>query len=105
MAHGRCVQSAACDPTVDRFGNYPMIRSATSGTRTFTDIASLNASMDGQTVWVRARLHTTRGKGKIAFVVLRQKYSTIQGTVYADGENIKGPDVKFVAGYVLSGLQ
>lgn len=38
----------------------------------------LDASLIGQTVLVRARVHNVRAKGKSAFLVLRQNTSTAQ---------------------------
>lgn len=46
--------------------------------RVYTDVENLSIKMDGQTVWVRARLQTSRAKGKQCFAVLRQTSSTVQ---------------------------
>ena len=46
--------------------------------------------MAGQDVIVRARLHNSRSKGKLAFFVLREQFSTIQGLLSAEGKISKG---------------
>jgi aspartyl/asparaginyl-tRNA synthetase len=43
-------------------------------------VEKLDASLIGQTVLVRARVHNVRAKGKSAFMVLRQNTSTAQVT-------------------------
>jgi aspartyl-tRNA synthetase len=42
--------------------------------------------MTGQRVLLRARLQTTRAKGKQCFMVLRQKSSTVQAVLAVDKE-------------------
>ncbi|KAA8491564.1 Aspartate--tRNA ligase, cytoplasmic [Porphyridium purpureum] len=66
------------------FGTYKVIRSACASTgsgRTFTPIESLGTSLEGQHVWCRARVANVRGKGKAAFLVLRQMRGTAQALV------------------------
>jgi nondiscriminating aspartyl-tRNA synthetase len=67
------------------FGNLPLICSETHRSKTFTDIAKLSAAMSGQTVTVRARVHTNRKQGKMAFLVLRDTFETIQAVVAVAG--------------------
>jgi len=49
-----------------------------------------------QTIWIRGRLHTSRGKGKQCFFVIRHQSATIQAVVCVN-ENVSKPMVKFVA--------
>ena len=51
------------DETTLQYGHYPLVQSARVTTRVFSNIADLDASHDGNTVWVRARLYTSRSKG------------------------------------------
>ncbi|XP_028033757.1 aspartate--tRNA ligase, cytoplasmic [Bombyx mandarina] len=61
------------------YGNMKMIQSSGEHRdRVYTDVENLSIKMDGQTVWVRARLQTSRAKGKQCFAVLRQTSSTVQ---------------------------
>lgn len=46
--------------------------------------------MVGKDVWVRARAHAVTGKGKIAFVILRQQFATIQATASVSETISKG---------------
>lgn len=46
--------------------------------------------MAGQVVIVRARLHNSRSKGKLAFFVLREQYFTVQALLSAEGDISKG---------------
>lgn len=46
--------------------------------RVWTRVHDLTPALAGQTVLVRARLHAVRGKGKSAFLVLRQRTDTVQ---------------------------
>lgn len=82
------------DPSAHLFGERELNRSQCNPedrfTKKYTAIADIDASLDGQEVLVRARLHNTRGKGKLAFLVLRERYSTIQGLVQAEGDISKG---------------
>lgn len=59
-------------------------------TKIFTEVKSIDASLEGKEVIVRCRLHNTRAKGKLCFMVLRHQYSTIQAILEADETISKG---------------
>ncbi|KAK7084157.1 Aspartate--tRNA ligase, cytoplasmic [Halocaridina rubra] len=59
------------------------------------EISVLNKTMAEKTVLLRARLHTSRGKGKQAFFVLRNRQHTVQ-CVLAVGDNVSKQMIKFV---------
>ncbi|XP_033098159.1 aspartate--tRNA ligase, cytoplasmic-like [Anneissia japonica] len=80
----------------DRYGIAPLIQSKTVVDRTLVKLQTLVEEKDGETVWVRARLHTSRSKGKQCFIVLRQQQFTIQGLV-AVGDIVSKGMVKFAA--------
>ena len=65
-------------------------------TKKFTEVETVDTALAGQEVIVRARLHKSRGKGKVIFVVLRHQFSTIQ-CVLAVSETISAAMVKFAA--------
>lgn len=70
------------DVSTGKYGNLPLIRSdPNSVQRTFTYIKDLNKSLAGKAIWVRARLHTQRARGKQCFIVLRQREFTVQALV------------------------
>ncbi|GLH00156.1 Aspartate--tRNA ligase [Gryllus bimaculatus] len=69
------------DYSTGRYGNLPMIQSTEHVSRTFTPVHDLTESLAGSDVWVRARLHTSRAKGKQCFAVLRQQAATVQAII------------------------
>ena len=85
------VDLGGLDAADGTFGALVLVQSAFADDRRWTDIAELAArevessetvALNG--VWIRARVHTVRGKGKFAFIVLRRGYSSIQ-CVVSDG--------------------
>ena len=62
----------------------------------FIDVSILSNKLKEQDVWVRARLHTSRAKGKQCFFVLRQQQFTVQCIMYVS-EEISKQMIKFAA--------
>lgn len=61
------------------FGDLPLVQSSFKTDRVFEAIGSINASLHGKNIWVRARLHSKRVKGsKLAFLMLRRGFHSIQ---------------------------
>eukprot|EP00188_Purpureofilum_apyrenoidigerum_P006201 Plantae.Rhodophyta-Purpureofilum_apyrenoidigerum.ctg9216.p1 GENE.Plantae.Rhodophyta-Purpureofilum_apyrenoidigerum.ctg9216~~Plantae.Rhodophyta-Purpureofilum_apyrenoidigerum.ctg9216.p1 ORF type:complete len:583 (-),score=121.27 Plantae.Rhodophyta-Purpureofilum_apyrenoidigerum.ctg9216:277-2025(-) len=63
------------------YGEYSLIQSSCSpegSGRTFTRVNELDESKADQQIWIRARLHHLRAAAKNAFLVLRQRSSTVQ---------------------------
>lgn len=83
------------DVAKDFYGNLPMNRSQEKRPDAHTPLADVGRSLATRTITVRARLHTSRGKGKQAFFVIRSQASTIQ-CVLAVGEQVSKQMVKFV---------
>uniref|UniRef100_A0A1D1Z4G0 aspartate--tRNA ligase n=1 Tax=Anthurium amnicola TaxID=1678845 RepID=A0A1D1Z4G0_9ARAE len=70
-----------------------------------TRVADINASRAGETVLIRARVHTSRSNSaKLAFFVFRQRDSTIQGVLTVDETNISKAFVKFAANVVAESI-
>ena len=46
---------------------------------------------------VRGRIHTVRGKGKSAFLVLRQSTATVQGVLFVDDATVSKGMVKYAS--------
>ncbi|KAI5635083.1 tRNA synthetases class II (D, K and n) domain-containing protein [Phthorimaea operculella] len=74
-------QTETSEPDVSegRYGVRKLITSSGEYTdRIYTDVKDLTVKLNGQQVWIRARMQTTRAKGKQCFAVLRQSSSTVQ---------------------------
>jgi len=83
------------DCAVGLYGALPLIRSEEKKPVTHIEFKSLSKSLANQTVTVRARLHTSRGKGKQCFFVLRGGDETVQ-CVLAVGAKVSKQMIKFV---------
>lgn len=86
------------DVSKGNYGVFPLIRSGNRiPLRKFVYINALNKDMANKDVWVRARLHTSRARGKQCFIVLRQREFTIQVIVNVS-EKVSKQMVKFASG-------
>ncbi|XP_059058925.1 aspartate--tRNA ligase, cytoplasmic isoform X2 [Achroia grisella] len=85
------------DTSEGRYGVLKLIQSSGDHRgRVYTDVQDLGVKIDSQEVWVRARLQTSRAKGKQCFAVLRQSSSTVQLLVSVNEERaISKQMVKF----------
>lgn len=70
----------------DTYGMLKLINSSARTNRVWTKIADITPAMSGQNVLIRARIHTLRGTGKIAFAVLRDRIHAAQAVIAADDE-------------------
>ena len=52
----------------------------------------------GAQVLVRGRVHTVRGKGKTAFLVIRQRTATVQAVMFVDDATVSRGMVKYASG-------
>lgn len=85
------------DISKDKYGQVKMIQSdQLFEERKFVHIKDLNLQNANQTIWIRGRLHTSRGKGKQCFFVLRQQSHSIQGLA-AVNDKISRQMVKFIS--------
>jgi len=83
------------DVSIGKYGILPLLQSDPSAPkRIFTYVKDLNKSLTGQSVWVRARLHTSRARGKQCFIVVRQREFTVQVLVNVS-ETVSKSMVKF----------
>jgi len=89
------------DISKDLYGERPLNRSQGDPelrfTKKFTEVLAVSEELQGQDVIVRGRLHKTRGKGKVIFIVIRHQFSTIQA-VLSVSEKISQAMVKFAGG-------
>jgi aspartyl-tRNA synthetase len=91
------------DQSVGLYGDSPMIQSAVVTERIFRNIAEINEDLAGQTVWIRARLATSRAVGKGIFILLRQQVNTVQGVLW-QGKEVSKAMVKYGAGISLESV-
>ncbi|KAM4024437.1 aspartate--tRNA ligase, cytoplasmic isoform 2-T2 [Anomaloglossus baeobatrachus] len=80
----------------DRYGVSAMIQSQDRPERVLVRVKDLTLQKANETVWVRARVHTSRAKGKQCFLVLRQQQFNVQALV-AVGDRASKQMVKFAA--------
>jgi len=64
--------------------------------RVYTHVKSLEPNLQGKKVWVRARLHTSRAKGKQCFLVVRQQQYSVQAILMVS-EKVSKQIVKFAS--------
>ncbi|CAF1034480.1 unnamed protein product [Adineta steineri] len=84
------------DFTHDNYGILPLIQSKEKCDHELFPVCDINETLTKQTIWVRGRLHTSRGKGKQCFIVIRHQSATIQAFICVN-ENVSKPMVKFAA--------
>ena len=61
-----------------KYGPAPRVQSQAVTGKVWTEVGALTAARAGEAVLVRGRVHAVRGKGKSAFLVLREKGCTVQ---------------------------
>ena len=72
----------------------PLIQSKEKLVRKLYPVNEIDEKLAKQTIWIRGRLHTSRGKGKQCFFVLRHQSATIQAVLFVS-ENASKQMVKF----------
>uniref|UniRef100_A0A673GS54 Aspartate--tRNA ligase, cytoplasmic n=1 Tax=Sinocyclocheilus rhinocerous TaxID=307959 RepID=A0A673GS54_9TELE len=80
----------------DRYGICPMVQSQQKLDRPLVRVQDLTPEKAEQQIWVRARIHTSRAKGKQCFLVLRHQQFTVQALL-AVGDRASKQMVKFAA--------
>lgn len=86
----------APDVSAGKYGVATMNQSRDKKPYQFIDVSILSTKLSEQDVWVRARLHTSRAKGKQCFFVLRQQQFTVQCIAYVS-EEISKQMIKFAS--------
>ena len=84
------------DVSEGKYGVQEMNMSKERLTTVVTHVKELGLKLNGKTVTVRGRLHTSRAKGKQCFIVLRQQAASVQCLIYVS-ENVSKQMVKFAA--------
>ena len=83
---GAAAPKADASASADVFGEVPTIMSTELSNKVWTPVSAVTYEAVGATVLVRARLHTVRAKGNLAFLVLRQGCFTVQAVAAAGGD-------------------
>ncbi|CBZ28725.1 putative aspartyl-tRNA synthetase [Leishmania mexicana MHOM/GT/2001/U1103] len=80
-------KAALVEKYKDVFGAAPMVQSTTYKSHTHIPVAELSQpELVGKTVLIRARVSTTRKKGKMAFMVLRDGSESVQAMAAVEGD-------------------
>ena len=78
------------DPCASKFGDMELNMSQMDPEERFkilyTPVSALVEGLEGKTLRVRARLHNSRIKGKMGFLVLRESFSTVQALLMVGPE-------------------
>jgi nondiscriminating aspartyl-tRNA synthetase len=85
------------------YGDSPLVQSLVITEQVFRNIGELNGELLGQTVWIRARLATSRAVGKGAFILFRQTVNTVQGVVW-QGSAVPKAMVKYASAISLESI-
>lgn len=85
------------------YGDAPRIQSAFMTEKVYRRIEEIDEDYVGQSVWIRARLATSRAVGKGIFVVLRQTTHTVQSVLF-QGPEVPKAMVKYAQGISLESI-
>jgi len=86
------------DPLADNYGDVAMenLQSKEQSGKVWCKVGDLNVEHEGQTILVRGRVHTVRGTGKLAFLVVRESGHTVQCVISVKENVVSKGMVKFV---------
>eukprot|EP00796_Vickermania_ingenoplastis_P011646 gene11647-8030_t len=68
----------------DTFGAAPLVQSTSYQSKQYSQVGALGTAAPGSEILVRARVSTTRKKGKLAFMVLRDGVDSVQAVAAVD---------------------
>ena len=82
------------DPCADKFGELPLNRSQCDPeirfTKKYVAVKDIDEKLENQEVRIRARVHNSRSKGKMCFIVARENYATVQCMLFVGDTISKG---------------
>ena len=78
------------------FGNMEMVQSQERTNKVWVPLAKIDDSYDAKEVLIRGRVHNVRGKGNLAFVIIRQNVDTLQSIAFKS-ETIPKAMLKFIS--------
>eukprot|EP00958_Prasinococcus_capsulatus_P028663 scaffold7196_cov403-Prasinococcus_capsulatus_cf.AAC.4 len=83
---GAAAEEEEEDPLQDRYGDKPRVQSQERTSKVWTLVSDCTADKVGETVLVRARIHSSRKQGKMCFLTLRQRTATVQAILFVGSE-------------------
>ncbi|KAK3244061.1 hypothetical protein CYMTET_46314, partial [Cymbomonas tetramitiformis] len=86
------------DPLKASYGDAPRVQSSEISGKVWTRVEDIDENSVGKTVLLRGRVHNVRGKGKSAFLVIRQSTATVQVVFFVDDVTVSKGMVKYVSG-------
>lgn len=86
------------DFTESSYGIMPLIQSKDKINRQLVSVHDIDEKLANQVIWIRGRLHTSRGGGKQCFLIIRHELATIQ-VVVSVNQNVSKDMIKFVTTY------
>lgn len=76
------IENGGLDVPDGSFGDLTLVCSQFKDDRIWTDLSTISAAtFQGQSIWLRSRVHRLRSQGKFAFIVLRRNFNTIQAVI------------------------
>lgn len=82
------------DPCASKFGDLELCRSQMSyedaKQRVYVEIKDIGVQHEGQSIRLRGRVHNSRAKGKMCFIVAREGYATVQAVLFVGDAISKG---------------
>lgn len=93
---GSADASVDADVSLGLYGSYVSDQPVAHSGRSLVQLGSLHSASVDQDVWLRARVHNVRAKGKQCFLVLRQQQHTIQALLSV-GAAVSRNMLKFIA--------
>jgi aspartyl-tRNA synthetase len=81
----------------DNFGDAELVQSQKATGTVWTSISELKPILAGKEVTIKGHIHTARGVGKGAFVLIRSSLYSVQ-TVCFESEDISNAMVKYISG-------
>lgn len=88
----RVVVPLACFSDGD-FGDLAMVQSAFKTDRIWTNPVELSAARVGDKIWTRCRVHSSRTKGKMTWILLRKGVASVQALVMASEDAPKSKEM------------
>ena len=87
--HTLGVEKLSLSELTGNFGDWPAQFIPQNSGKTWTLVNELDDSFIGKSVLIRARLHSSRCTAKNAFLILRQRFSMMQGVCFGDKDLAK----------------
>ncbi|KAI0067676.1 aspartyl-tRNA synthetase [Artomyces pyxidatus] len=93
-------QEAQNDVSSEFYGKLPLNQSQARPRLPRHKIADLSPALDGQTVTLRARVHTLRAQAKMVFINLRQRIDSVQSILALEDGKVSKLMIKWASGLV-----